>query len=243
MFFQGAQIRNERRIRLLFTSALAIGAFGSTGSIAVQSTDGVGADPNVIARFAVPGFPNILEIALDTDLQHGGEYELDLTGIPGADSTTVTVTEDFAWSAALPDANLEVQQIDVDALVYLRDLISSGGDWLEDANGDLAQIEGLPNVIKAMENRVLSDGIPWDPTYGGKPREYVDGPLPALSGLLGISVQQVTADPRIASAKATSSIPSSTSAMHEEVVIRMDMQPRGTPRRVEKDVRIPIRQS
>ena len=49
------QIRHERRVRLIFSAALAVGAFTSTAPYTVTSLSGEAASPTVVAALTVSG--------------------------------------------------------------------------------------------------------------------------------------------------------------------------------------------
>ena len=104
--------------------------------------------------------------------------------------------------------------------MFGQDLFWNGTDFLEDASGDLSDIAGPLNAKVAIERRLLSDGLPWDDTYGAKPSQYVDGTAPAAQNLRGALEKQALSDDRVQSAKATLSFNSSdvTSAYFETVV-------------------------
>ncbi|HEY2517104.1 MAG TPA: hypothetical protein VGI39_39800 [Polyangiaceae bacterium] len=198
-------LRSERRVRLLFTGALAPAAFGSgvaiLGLYALACTDGSGQDPVVSAAIVVPDAPNAVELALDLDLVAGGAYALTLANVPGADASLASASDVFVFGAqAAPPVNTEASQDDIDALVYGVDLVWTGTDFGETATGDLATVAGVPNVTGAQVRRLTNeDGLPWAANYGAQAGRFIYGASPGGGGLLGILRRQSVADDRIAS--------------------------------------------
>jgi hypothetical protein len=70
------------------------------------------------------------------------------------------------------------------------------------AAGDLATVGGADNVEAALTRRFVSDGLPWDDTYGAKPRRYIDGDSGAIAPLRGTLVRQARLDDRVKTARA-----------------------------------------
>lgn len=190
--------RGARRVRLIFTGALASGAFASTGLYAFASADGAGASPiNVVAVFAVTSTSNAVELAIDSDLAGGLQYTVTCTAVPCADlsSFTGSLTSQVGQSLAAPP-NVEPAQSDIALLLYSRDLLHNGVDFVEDATGDLATVAGQPNWQGAMGRRFGSYGLPWDSSYGPRPDEFVDAPQTYQLPFAGSLVAQARLDDR-----------------------------------------------
>lgn len=207
MNFSTLVIRNERHVRLFFSSSPDPTAFTGTGTIALSNSDGLGIAPGIRARLAVPGTPTAMELVLDNDLAGASNYTLTLTALPGADATTVTTTAALRMGGFTAPLNEETKESDLEALIYGTDLVNVYGEFYENVSGDLATISGQPNVYLALDRRMLSSGIPWRSSYGTKPREFVDGTPAGAQQLVGISVRQMVLDPRVASAVARISPP------------------------------------
>ena len=86
--------------------------------------------------------------------------------------------------------------------IYGEDLAWDGEDLVEDASGDLGRVGGVANVEASQMRRLTSDGLKWDPSYGTKPRQYVDGPYTSVARLRGACVQQAVQDDRVKQAVA-----------------------------------------
>lgn len=205
--FTALVVRHERRIRLLFSQTLSGAAFGVGLAVAalyvVACTDGSGANPGISAAIPVAHTPNGLDLALNCDLVEGGVYTVTTNAVPGADSSVSSSdVETFTFGAlAAPSLNVESSQVDIGALVYGLDLVHSGSDFVETAAGDLDTVSGVPNVQGALNRRLIDeDGIPWDPTYGAKSADYVNGPAAQGSSLVGALRRQAIADDRVESA-------------------------------------------
>lgn len=208
--FSALVVRHERRIRLLFSQALGAGAFGPGSALGtlyvVTCTDGSGGNPNVAAAIAVPSATTNVDLALDCDLVAGGTYQVATLGVPGADaSTSAAAVGAFVFGAlTAPTQNVELHEDDIETLVYGVDLVWTGADFLETPAGDLATVQGVPNVQGAIQRRLLDeDGLPWDPTYGAKSANYVNGPAPNGLGLVGSLRRQAVSDDRVQSASVT----------------------------------------
>lgn len=189
-------IRNERRVRLVFSGALAAGAFATT-PYTVAGQDGAGTDPSVKAALAVSGDPNAVELVLGADLALGGLYLLTLTAVPFTVLASFTGTQLFRTAGTTDATNAEPETDDLDELLYGVDLVHDGTDYVEDASGDLASIAGIPNVKGALERRLKGDPLPWDGQYGAQSNEFVDAPIPSAPTLRGSLVAQARADDRV----------------------------------------------
>jgi hypothetical protein len=190
------EFRGTRRVRTIFTGALASGAFTSTSYYAITADDG-GANPmNVLAVFAIANTPNAVEFAVDSDLTQGALYTVGFTAVPGADASTFTGTVDSRVALALTQlANVEPETQDIDPALYGRDL-SFLGDYLEDPSGDLLTTTGRKNWIGAIGRRIASDGLKWDPTYGPDTDQAVEGPAVLAPAFAGSLVAQARLDDR-----------------------------------------------
>lgn len=194
-------IRHERRLRLVFTNTVDVGAF-NPARYAVTSQDDVGASPAVVAVYAVASSPNIVELALGADLAPGGAYAAAVDAVPAIDAsvTPVGAMQLFSYPAPASSLNTEVTEDDIDALLYSVDLAYDGAGYVETAEGDLALSSGVENVRRAVERAGVSEPLSWDGSYGANVRAYVDGPTPILSTLLGRLQRQALRDDRVASA-------------------------------------------
>lgn len=184
--FTNLVVRHERRVRVIFDGALAGAAFTSSSYYAISSQDGAGPNPGV-SPIIVANVTNVVELALDADLIDGGLYLLTVTNVPAVDASTPSGSQLFRFSSAPGTVDTEVSPDDVDALLYGDDCVWTGADYLETPAGDLAGQSG-PEVVQAdLVAGFLSDGLPWDPTFGGHPRKYIDGSaltMPTLQGSL-----------------------------------------------------------
>lgn len=197
--FLTVNVRHERRLRLLFSANLAVGAFASVAFYTVVSADDSQVSPNVVAAQVLPGTPNAVDILLDANLVDGAIYNVSANAVPALDAS-VTPTPSalpIRLAQTFTFADVEVPVGDVDALVYGEDLLFDGNDFVEGPDGDLGTITGPNNAITAMDRRVISDGLAWDDTYGPKADELVNGP-PRATLLKGRVIQQVLRDDRAA---------------------------------------------
>lgn len=194
----GVVIRNERRLRLVFSNTLAAAAFTSTSFYTVANQDGLGPDCGVSAAIIVVGAATNVELALDSDLVDGALYQVSAIGVPATDATTSTAASTTLLRKGTSPAiqNAEPKASDAEVLLYGRDIVWTGGDYLETADGDLATVEGAPNACGALRRRLLGAPLPWAPGYSPRARSFVDLPLPAINALKGRLEQQVLADDR-----------------------------------------------
>lgn len=199
------QFRHERRVRLVFTDTVGSGGFVAT-LYTVTSLDGDAASPVVQKALAVTSSPNVVELQLGSDLVGGALYRFSAPGVPAADSGSTPDPSDadarFGRERPVrpPIGTSPVQ--DLEELLYGRDLAWNGSDFAEATSGDLETASGLAVVETDLTARMLANGLPWDPAFGLKAREEVDGSPAALQGLRGRAVQQLLEDDRVASADA-----------------------------------------
>lgn len=198
------EIRHERRLRLVFTNTLAIGAFNP----ALYTVTAVNADatsPAVTAALIVSGTPATVEIALGGDLVQGIMYTVTAVGVPATD-TSVTpggTLERFRFGAKKVKTKVEPFLRDRERLLFQVDIIWNGDSYEETASGDLARVEGQANVTKALWRSIETAGLPWDPSWGVDTREYVDSPSPTAAPLKGLLSTQILKDPRVVSVTST----------------------------------------
>ena len=199
-----AVARHERRVRLVFDGALAPSAFTTLGLYALAGSDGSAVA--VAGLVGLVGMPNQVDLALGSDLQAAFVYTVTAAGVPGADGTMTTpgTSASIRLAVAPPvPVDAEVTPDDITDLLYGVDLVWSGQDYVETSAGDLATVGGSDNVQAALTRRMASEGLPWDDTYGAKPRRYIDGTPGALPALRGTLVSQALADDRVKTANAT----------------------------------------
>lgn len=198
---------SPRRIRVLCTGPLAMGAFASTSFYGVTNPDGLGASPiTVVAVFLIASNPNAFEVAVDSDLTAGAQYTVAVTALPFADSSTLTssITAATAATANAPLLNAEPGASDFDLRLYSRDLVlTDAGDLGEDPTGDLLTTTGRPNWFGAMQRRVMSLGLPWQPSYSAKAGDYVNAPSVFALPLSAEAISQCRADDRTDTAVCT----------------------------------------
>ncbi len=196
--------RSQRRVRLVFSHALSVGAFSSLAFYSVTS-DGAGVSPAVNGAFLVPSSPNVVELSVTEDLLDGAQYTVSAVGVPATDSTTTPPGTVLSFRRGASPQSVRVDDSPADDLlteIYGEDLAWNGRDMVEDATGDLGRATGVANVMAAQERRLTSDGLQWDRAYGAKPRQYVDGPYPSVARLRGVCVQQAVQDDRVRRAEA-----------------------------------------
>ena len=207
------EVRGPRRVRAIFTGPLAAGAFTSTTYYTFQSVTNSGPAPSPVAAFAVAGLADAVELALSVELVAGGSYTLTCAAVPAADASAYTGVDPFRYGST---AN---ETIDRDAVTYDADRQAFGvdltwaGDWIEGADGDLAETAGIDCAMADLGHAIEDDGLPWDPTWGAGLGSYVDAPGPSQGSARGAIVAQVRKDDRVQSAtvKATQADVSATS--------------------------------
>lgn len=199
--------KHERRIRLVFSGPLAVGAFGSPGPphYVVENEDGAGPSPGVHAAIVVAGAESNVELALDADLAEGALYRVRAIGVPGQDASASTAASDqrFRFAISTQPANVEPKVSDAELLLYGRDLVWTGLDILETAEGDLALVAGAQNAFGAVKRRMLGSPLAWASGYSPRAREFVDAPVTAIGTLRGRLESQALRDDRVKAVKAT----------------------------------------
>lgn len=209
--------RHEQRIRVMFSAPVDTGAFGMAPSLyTIENQDGLGVSPTVSAAMVVTGSPATVELALSTPLVGGALYKVSAIGVPGLDASVTPAGsfEMMRYGAAVAVIDKEPATRDRELLLYGRDLIWSGQDFREAANGDLDQVSGTPNVTKALFRGLTSNGLPHDSTWGAKARDYVDSPTGAAGTLKGAVLAQGLRDPRVESVKVDIEVSGSNTYLH-----------------------------
>jgi hypothetical protein len=207
ILLQAVDVRHEHRIRLVFTNALASGAFGlpAPTNYVIANTDGLGTSPSVKAAYVVPGNPAVVELALSAPIVAGAAYTISAVGVPAVDTTVTPVGSvlSFRYGATVAKENVEPIRRDRELLLYGIDLLWNGADFQETANGDLDRVSGAANVTKALNRGVEANGLGWDSTYGAKAREFIDSPSVAVGTLKGSVTAQLLRDPRVQEVRVT----------------------------------------
>lgn len=197
-------IKHERRAQLVFTAALAAGAFASTSYYSVTSLGGGGSSPTVVAVYLVAGSTSVVELALSVDLTPGVSYSFAAVAVPAADASTTpdpsTAVAVFGQPTKAPTAQQKGGNSELERLLYGEDVVFANGDFVEGPGGDLATVSGAANLSGALYRRLFSDGLPWDDKYGLKPREYVDGTPGGMLSIRARAEEQLRADDRVATA-------------------------------------------
>lgn len=198
-------LRGPRRVRLLFTGALAAGAFTSTSYYAAANSSNSLAPPLFVeAVFAIANTPNGVEVSLSQDFVPGDLYTFTVTAVPTVDGSNPSGSVQVTVPQPLQSAtNTEPATSDIDLVLYGEDLYFNGADIVEDSTGDLATLSGSDNWVTAIQRRMMSYGIKWDPSYGPKSYEYVDAPQPYQLPFAGALVAQAKADNRTAQCTVT----------------------------------------
>lgn len=198
------EVRQETRLRLIFSGPLDTGAFGYPAPTfySVANVDGCAPSPTVQAALLVPNSPNVVELVFSLPILNGVLYTVTAVGVPSTDSTVTPSgsTLDLRWGAKIEKPNVEPLYQNRQRLLYFIDLLWNGADFQETATNDLDRIEGTANVSKALNRGVEADSLPWDDTYGAKARQYVDSPSTAAGTLKGSISAQLLRDPRVKSA-------------------------------------------
>ena len=193
--------KTERRVRLFFSEALGAAAFTSTSHYAVTCLTVGGTSPLVLATFMVTGSPGAVELVIGSDLLVDMSYSVGAVGVPSLAGGVTPLGS--AVTIELPSVKKPpAQDVPADDFLedyYGQDLVWDGKDIVEAANGDLASVGGSDNVVAAIGRRLASDGLPWNPDYGAKPRRYVDGARAPLDQLRGSVISQCMVDDRVES--------------------------------------------
>lgn len=200
------QIRHERRVRLIFSTTLAAGAFTSVAFYTVTSVSGEATSPTVIAALTVTGSPEVVELQMGADLVRGQRYTFSAVAVPAADlSTTPDPSEVVAYyGEILPSPGLQSGGVsELDELLYGRDILFDGGDFVEDGQGDLLTISGVVSLEAALRRCATSNGLPWASEYGVHADEFVDVPIEGLLPLRGRAESAMRADDRVARVRVT----------------------------------------
>lgn len=200
-----AVVRHERRIRLVFSNTLAAGAFTTLSWYAITS-DGTAANPPVVAAYAVTSSPQTVELHLGSDLVQGVLYTVSAVGVPASDLSSTPDPSEAKFRVAVQrgdnDINATPKASDLERRLYGMDLVHNGTDWVEGPDGDLATIEGKPVVKADIRRGIEGNGLPWDPRYGMRARQFVDAPSPMLAQLPAIAEAYVQQDDRVESVTA-----------------------------------------
>jgi len=179
------EIRSTTRIRVFWSSATGIPS--APGSYTLLSLDGRGAPPTAVAVLVVAADSTQRELVLSWELVGGASYSLS-DGV----STTRFVTPEPRPAIA---AGLTGNSFDRE--FFKVDLFFDGTDFVEQIDGDLAELAGEPNGRAAFQRGMLCEGLPWAPDWGGKLREFVGAPDPVLIQMSGNIMAQARRDDRI----------------------------------------------
>lgn len=203
-------ILHERRIRVTFTVALASGAFTSIAWYSVNSLSGQAASPSVVAAYVVANSSHVVELVLGADLVQGQAYRISAVGVPAQDATTTPnpSTQDASYGTKPQVVGRYTGGVsELEEVLYSRDLVFKGGDFVETPGGDLDTVAGAENLELALNRRALSNGLPWDPRYGLRAYDHVDGTGQGLLPLRGRAETQMKLDDRVSTvvARVTSS--------------------------------------
>jgi hypothetical protein len=195
-------VRSTSRLRLRFSSALAAGAF-DTSWFTLASVDAAGEAPVALAALVVASRADELELALYPEFVDGGRYEITIAeGLPATDLSELAETVREFWAPIVGAApSPSVQHSDRANEVYGVDLLHDGTDFVRAANFDLATVAGLANVQGAIPRRLTSDGLPYNPEFGGHARQFVDAPTPVLPLARGRLEAEARRDSRVREAK------------------------------------------
>jgi hypothetical protein len=200
--FTSVAVRSTRRVRLFFSEALAPTAFDLTSYYSVIGVSLVDVPP-VVEAFAISGLGSACELALGKDLVEGETYQVSVHAVPAAGGSSTQPVESLTlFVGALPHAPRSVDKSSRSLTdeIYGEDLVWADGDFVEDPTGDLASVGGTVNVTDALERRLVSDGLDWDETYGGKLRRFVDGPRASAGEMRGLCTRQLLLDDRVRTA-------------------------------------------
>lgn len=171
--------------------------------------------PGNNGRFTITAFIDSRNIQYENALASGAEpndgsltWTIDSPTVAGAhESMRVGAT-----TGPRPDAEPIVKNREL--LLYGIDLIWDGIDFQRSATGDLNRVQGTACVAKNLNRGMVSNGLPWDPTWGAHAREFVDSPQGTVGTLKGSVQAQILRDPRIQSAKVTFEVVGSDTFLH-----------------------------
>lgn len=193
-----------QRIRVICTQTLAVAAFQSLSFYAVTNLDGLGAIPTVQAVFAILNSPQAFELQLSCSLCPGSQYQVTLTNLPFADSSTFSgsLVAQVPSQANTPNPQAEPSTGDLNLLFYGRDLVlNDQGDLALLPTGDFQTVQGRPNWTGAVLRSQMSNGVPWNPSYGARPNDYVNAPTTYQLPFSARLVQVARADDRTLTAQ------------------------------------------
>lgn len=197
-----ARLQSETRIRLFFESALGVAAF-SPSWFSVTSDDGASPELSVVAALAVPGSAGAVELVVSEELVPSSLYTIDIAdGLPPLSGDPLEAMETQIRTPGPPAAKTSRGTLLPD--IFGEDLEWRNGDWALSASGDLARIGGEANLKQAMNRRLTSEGLGWDPSYGLKARQHLDQPELGLAFLHGRVAEQLYLDDRIAEVRVDS---------------------------------------
>lgn len=191
-------VRTPTRIRFFFTDTVTAAPLSSWQ---FSSLDG-NPDPVQVESLIVQG--SQVEVVLSAALVGGGSYRATLRALHVASGfpTAPAATFDFRApaSAAAPSQQLSIAAFK--ANLFGEDVVWTGSDWAEGADGDLLVNTGPDVAVSAVLRRESSEGLMWDPSYGLKPSDFVDAPAGELANLVRRIERQAIADDRVKAAKA-----------------------------------------
>jgi hypothetical protein len=211
--------RTPTRIRCFFTDTVTAAPSGAFTVGSLGPVDFI--DPPVVEALIVQG--SQVELTVSHELAAGGNYELHLTGgqVHGGTPTAPGATIAFTVSSPplAPSGQLSIALLTSN--LFGEDISWNGTDWVETQDGDLAITTGPENARQAIIRREFSEGLLWDPSYGLKPNEFVDGPAGELPTLAARAETQALSDDRMktASAKLLGASPTDP----EDQVISVDL--------------------
>lgn len=201
--------RSPTRFRLRFDGALASGAFGPSslaGYTAAESYDGSAVAARTWAMsgaIAIISDPAAVELVLSLSVSDGAWFWVifnaavpAISGPPfaGALSPTIRTAE------KVPAPSPEVPTSELDAIIWGEDFIFRDGRWVESSSGDMLVETGMGVAVHALERRQISEGLLWDPSYGLRPRRFVDAPTVNAPAIAGEAQAQAVADDRVVAA-------------------------------------------
>lgn len=216
-------LRSPTRLRILFSATLTSGGT-DVGRYSVASVDGTGVTPTVLEALPVPGAGDGIELALSERLTDGALYALTIqSGVAAGPDVLPTTTLEVLTSTPSPAPSDTITPRDILAELFGEDLRWTGDDWAETPEGDLDLNKGPDNAQAAILRRAESDGLLWDPNYGGKPRSFVDGPEGDLPRLVAGLEQQATLDDRVVSVEGTLLGPSNADPAVQLIELHFDL--------------------